>query len=106
LSWANDEVRIRPYLFSRIIAFATIPKACGFEAATRFPTILLGVSLIPIYFYRDGDGFPWLNIYIRPLSGPLTRYGISIHDFHLRKAWEHQVINQYCITVVHANAPL
>jgi hypothetical protein len=26
----------------------TIPKACGFEAATRFQSILLGGSLIPI----------------------------------------------------------
>jgi hypothetical protein len=26
----------------------TIPKACGFEAATRFQPILLGGSLIPI----------------------------------------------------------
>jgi hypothetical protein len=30
---------------------ATIPKACGFEAATRFASILLGGSLIPIVVY-------------------------------------------------------
>jgi hypothetical protein len=36
------------YMFSRPLAFSTIPKACGFEAATRFPSILLGGSLIPI----------------------------------------------------------
>jgi len=46
------------YMFSRPLAFATIPKACGFEAATRFPSILSGGSLIPIVVYRDGDGFP------------------------------------------------
>jgi len=45
------------YMFSRPLAFSTIPKACGFEAATRFPSILLGGSLIPIVVYRDGDGF-------------------------------------------------
>ena len=28
------------------------------EAATRFPSILLCGSLIPIVVYRDGDGFP------------------------------------------------
>jgi len=45
-------------VFSRRLAFAAIPKACGFEAATRFPSILLlGGSLIPIVVYRDGDGF-------------------------------------------------
>jgi len=37
------------YVFSRGIAFASIPKACGFEAATRrFPSILSGGSLVPI----------------------------------------------------------
>ena len=36
------------YMFSRPLAFATIPKACGFEAATRFPSILSGGSLIQI----------------------------------------------------------
>jgi len=36
------------YVFSRPLAFSTIPKACGFEDATRFPSILLGGSLIPI----------------------------------------------------------
>ncbi len=40
------------------LAFSTIPKACGFEDATRFPSILLGGSLIPIVVYWDGDGFP------------------------------------------------
>jgi len=44
-------------VFSQTPAFSTIPKACGFEAATRFPSILLGGSLIPIVVYRDGDGF-------------------------------------------------
>jgi len=44
-------------MFSRPLAFSTIPKACGFEVATRFPSILLGGSLIPIVVYRDGDGF-------------------------------------------------
>ena len=41
------EVR-QKYMFSRPLAFSTIPKACGFEAATRFPSFLLGGSLIPI----------------------------------------------------------
>ena len=36
----------------------TTPKAYGFEAATRFTSILLGGSLIPIVVHRDGDGFP------------------------------------------------
>jgi hypothetical protein len=36
------------YVFSRPLAFSTIPKACGFEDATRFPSILLGGNLIPI----------------------------------------------------------
>ena len=44
--------------------FATIPKACGFEAATRFTPILLGGSLIPTVVYRDGDGFLRLNAYV------------------------------------------
>jgi len=35
----------------------TIPKTCGFEAATQFSFVLLGDSFIPIVFYRDGDGF-------------------------------------------------
>ncbi len=29
------------------------------EAATHFPSIVLGGSLIPIVSYRDGDGFSW-----------------------------------------------
>ncbi len=44
-------------MFSQSLAFATIPKAYGFEAATHFPLILLGGSLIPIVVYWDGDGF-------------------------------------------------
>jgi len=36
------------YVFSRSLSFTTIPKACGFEAATLSPLILLGGSLIPI----------------------------------------------------------
>jgi len=35
-------------VFSRPLVFSTIPKACGFEAATRFSPILLGGSLIQI----------------------------------------------------------
>ena len=45
-------------MFSQPLAFASIPKAYGFEAATHFPLTLLGGSLIPIVVYRDGDGFP------------------------------------------------
>jgi len=45
------------YMISLPLAFSTIPKACGFEDATRFPSILLGGSLIPIVVNRDGDGF-------------------------------------------------
>jgi hypothetical protein len=50
-------------VFSRSLIFATIPKACGFEAATLSTSILLGGSLIPIVVYWDGDGFSWLNTY-------------------------------------------
>ncbi len=39
------------YMFSQSLAFATIPKAYGFEAATHFPLTLLGGSLIPIVVY-------------------------------------------------------
>ena len=39
------------------LCILTIPKAYGFEAATRFTSILLGGSLIPIVVYRDGDAF-------------------------------------------------
>ena len=35
---------------------ATIPKACGFEAATRFSPILIGWQPHPDCRYRDGDG--------------------------------------------------
>ena len=44
-------------MLSQPLAFASIPKAYGFEAATHFPSILWGGSLIPIVVYRDGDGF-------------------------------------------------
>ena len=44
-------------MFSQPLAFATIPKAYGFEAATHYLFTLLGGSLIPIVVYRDGDGF-------------------------------------------------
>jgi len=48
------------YVFSQPLTLTTIPKAYGFEAATRHPfTLTLSCgSLIPIVFYRDGDGFP------------------------------------------------
>ncbi|OHB62687.1 MAG: hypothetical protein A2168_09175 [Planctomycetes bacterium RBG_13_50_24] len=39
------------------LSFSAIPKAFGFEAATRFTSILMDGSLIPIVVYRDGDGF-------------------------------------------------
>jgi hypothetical protein len=52
------------YLFSRRLTFATIPKACGFEAATLSPSILLCGSLIPIVVYlpkaRPRRGWGWL----------------------------------------------
>jgi hypothetical protein len=42
----------------QLLAFATIPKASGFEAAThRFPSILLGGSLIPIVVIGMGMAF-------------------------------------------------
>ena len=41
----------------------TIPKACGFEAATRFATILLRGSLIPIVFIGMGMALTWPNTY-------------------------------------------
>jgi len=34
----------------------TIPKACGFEDATRFSPILIGWQPHPDCRYRDGDG--------------------------------------------------
>ena len=49
------------YLLSRNLTFATIPKACGFEAATRFPSILLGGSLIPIVTIGMGMALTLLN---------------------------------------------
>jgi hypothetical protein len=51
------------YVFSHPLTFATIPKACGFEAATHFPSILLGGSLIPIAVIGMGMVLPWLNTY-------------------------------------------
>jgi len=39
------------------------------EAATRFPSILLGGSLITIVVYRDGDGFPPAKHVKRPAIG-------------------------------------
>ena len=59
------------YMFSWLPAFVTIPKLeprCAVvqafpwgrltvEAAPRFPSILMGGSLIPIVVYWDGDGF-------------------------------------------------
>jgi hypothetical protein len=51
------------YVFSRLLVFVTIPKAYGFEVATRFQSILMGGSLISIVVYRDGDGFSWPNSY-------------------------------------------
>jgi len=51
------------YVFSRCLSFETIPKACGFDAATLSPSILLCGSLIPIVVIclrhaqgGDGDG--------------------------------------------------
>jgi len=46
------------YVFSRNITFSTIPKACGFEAATRFTSIQLCGGLIPIVFC--GEAVPAL----------------------------------------------
>jgi hypothetical protein len=43
--------------FSRPLALATIPKACGFEAATRFTSNILGGSLIPIVVIGMGMAF-------------------------------------------------
>ena len=48
-------------MFSRPMALATIPKAFGFEAATRFASIILGGSLISIIVIGMGMAFPWLN---------------------------------------------
>ncbi|MHC4537771.1 MAG: hypothetical protein ACYS6K_27890 [Planctomycetota bacterium] len=44
--------------------FASIPKACGFEAATHFPLTLLCGSLIgDCRVSPMGMAFPWLNTY-------------------------------------------
>jgi hypothetical protein len=50
-------------MFSRPFVFSTIPKACGFEAATRFTLILSCGSLIPIVVIGMGMVLPWLNTY-------------------------------------------
>jgi hypothetical protein len=52
------------YVFSHPLTFATIPKACGFEAATHFPSILLGGSLIPIAVIGMGMALLWLKMFI------------------------------------------
>ena len=49
-------------MFSLNLSFAPIPKAFGFEA-TRFPTILLGGSPIPIDVIGMGMALLWLNTY-------------------------------------------
>ena len=59
--------RLHQYVFSRSLSFATIPKACGFEAATRFPSILMSGSLIPIVVIGMGMALPWLNTYLTAL---------------------------------------
>jgi hypothetical protein len=51
-------------MFSRPLAFATIPKAFGFEDATRFSLILLCGSLIPIVVIGMGMAVPRLNTYV------------------------------------------
>jgi len=38
-----------------------IPKTCGFEDATRFLSILLGGSLIPMVVIGMGMALPWHN---------------------------------------------
>jgi len=65
-------------VFSRTLLFATIPKACGFEAATHFPSILLGGSLIPIVVIGMGMVLPWLNTY---KAGIHERNGFSGFPF-------------------------
>jgi hypothetical protein len=49
------------------MALTTIPKACGFEAATQISSILLSGSLIPIVVIGMGMALPWLNTYDRNL---------------------------------------
>ena len=44
-------------MFSRLLILAAIPKACGFEAATRFASVFLGDSLIPIVVIWMGMDF-------------------------------------------------
>jgi hypothetical protein len=51
------------YVLSRDLIFATIPKACGFEAATRFTSTRMGGSLIPIVVIGMGMALTWLNTY-------------------------------------------
>jgi len=51
------------YVFRQTLSFATIPKTCGFGAATRFTSILLGGSLIPIGIIGMGMALPRLNTY-------------------------------------------
>jgi len=45
------------YVFSRLLILDAIPKACGFEAATHFASVLLGGSLIPIVVIGMGMDF-------------------------------------------------
>jgi hypothetical protein len=52
-------------MFSQLLVFRTIPKVCGFEAATHLSFTILGGSLrrkvspreSRLSFISDGDGF-------------------------------------------------
>jgi len=71
------EVR-QKYMFSRPLAFSTIPKACGFEAATR-PFYINSIGWQPHPDCRlspMGMVFPWLNTYLQDAdssNAPLSR---------------------------------
>ena len=52
----NNAMHYR-HVFNRLLTLATIPKACGFEAATHFASVLVGGSLIPIVVIGMGMDF-------------------------------------------------
>jgi len=64
-------------VFSRPLVLATIPKAWGFEAATRFKSTLMGGSLIPIVVIGMGMALTRLNTY--GIFGTFTN-GMKLSD--------------------------
>jgi hypothetical protein len=64
---------------------AAIPKACGFEAATRFASILPGGSLIPIVVIGMGMAFAWLTHTLQTTTSQASPSDIN-DDFSIVQA--------------------